>query len=94
MKYILTNIVVDAIRENDRFVITKIDDCGNVFLHKTTSNTNPCPKWVNVYVNWISWSIPAWCYNGSEFFIWWDIDLVTENIKSWITIFDVTGTYN
>ncbi len=94
MKPILTNIVVDAIRENDRFIVTKIDDCGNIFLHKTTSNTSPCPKWVNVYVNWISGNIPSWCYDGSEFFIWWDTDLVPENIKSWINIFDVVGTYN
>ena len=94
MKAILTNITADVIKENDRFIVTQIDDCGNVFLRKTTSNTNPCPKWVNVYVNWISWNIPAWCYDGSEFFIGWDVDLIKENIKSWIDIFWVVWNYS
>lgn len=94
MKPILTNIVVDAIRENDRFIITNIDDCGNIFLHKTTSSNSPCPKWVNVYINGISWNIPSWCYDWSEFFMWWDVELSPENIKSWIVIFDIVGTYN
>lgn len=93
MKPIITNISSTFIKENDRFVITWIDDCGNVFLHKTISSDNPCPKWVNVYVNWISWNIPQWCYDWSEFFIWWDSNLTSDNIKSWINIFWVDWNY-
>ena len=89
---LLTNI--DSwVSVDDTFIAQWINDCWQVELLKVDEEEVVCPDGVSFSSSVLSGNVLAWCYDGTETVTLYDSHLLASNIKSWITIFWVTGTF-